>query len=194
MRLSRRKGVCTTRRGQHESDVADLVNRNFTVFAPLQLWVADINYVSTWAGFLYFSVVLDASSRRIVGWAMDTRLHTQLVLDALDMALWKRRLKGLIHHSDQGSQYTSLAFGLRCKKGRCPSRGPVGDCFANAMYESIFPTVECELLDRHCFRTFQDTQRALFEYIEGWFNPHRRHSALGYHSPTTNESNQQSWA
>ena len=114
------------------------------------------------------AVVLDAFSRRIVGWAMDTRLHAQLVFDALNMALWQRRPKDVIHHSDQGSQYTSLAFGLRCKKaGVRPSTGSVGDCFDNAMCESFFATVECELLDRHCFRTFQDAQQALFEYIEG---------------------------
>ena len=126
---------------------------------------------------------------------MDTRLHTQLVLDALDMALWQRHPKNVIHHSDQGSQYTSLAFGLRCKKaGVRPSRGSVGDCFDNALRESFFATVECELLDRHCFRTFHDAKRSLFEYIEAWYNPHRRHSALGYNSPATYENNRQSWA
>ena len=157
--------------------------------------MAGITYVSTWAGFLYLYVVLDAFSRRIVGWAMDTRLHTQQVLNALNMALWQRRPKDVIHHSDQGSQYTSLAFGLRCKKaGVRPFRGSVGHCFDNAMCESFFATVECELLDRHCFRTFQDAQQALFEYIEGWYNPHRRHSALGYHSPTTYEKVHQTWA
>ena len=111
------------------------------------------------------------------------------------MALWQRRPKDVIHHSDQESQFTLLAFGLRCKKaGVRPSTGSVGDCFDNAMCERFFATVECELLDRHCFRTFQDAQQALFEYIEGWYNPHRRHSALGYHSPTTYENNHQSWA
>lgn len=195
MGVSRRKGVRTTTQSQHQSAAADLVNRDFTVFAPDQLWVADITYVPTWSGFLYLSVVLDAYSRRIVGWAMDTRLHTQLVLDALDMALWQRHPNNVIHHSDQGSQYTSLAFGMRCKKaGVRPSMGSVGDCFDNAMCESFFATVECELLDRHCFRTFHDAKRSLFEYIEGWYNPHRRHSALGYHSPVTYENNRQSWA
>ena len=104
MGVSRRKGVRTTTQSQHQSAAADLVNRDFTVFAPDQLWVADITYVPTWSGFLYLSVVLDAYSIRIVGWAMDTRLHTQLVLDALDMALWQRRPNNVIHHSDQGSQ------------------------------------------------------------------------------------------
>ena len=157
--------------------------------------MADITFVSTWAGFLYLSVVLDAFSRRIVGWTMDRRLHTKLVLSALNMALWQRRPKDVIHHSDQGSQYTSIAFGLRCKKaGVRPSTGSVGDCFDNAMCESFFATVECELLDRRCFHTFQEAQRALFAYIEGWYNPHRRHSALGYDSPTTYEKRHQTRA
>ena len=135
---------------------------------------------------------------------MDTRLHAQLVLNALDMALWQRRPKDVIHHSDQGSQYTSLAFGLRCKKaGVRPSTGSVGDCFDNAMCESFFATLECELLDRHCFRTYQEAQQALFAYVDlsacyaqagGWYNPHRRHSALGYDSPTTYEERHQTRA
>ena len=121
--VSRRKGVCTTHKGQ-ERPAPDLVKRDFTATAPDQLWVADITYVPTWTGFLYLAVVMDAFSRRIVGWAMERRLHTQRVLDALEMALGQRRPKAVIHHSDQGSQYTSLAFGLRCKKaGVRPSMG-----------------------------------------------------------------------
>jgi transposase InsO family protein len=128
---------------------ADLVERNFAAAAPNRLWVADITYIPTWAGFLYLAVVLDVFSRGIVGWAMETYLRTELVLKALDMALGQRRPVGVIHHSDQGGQYTSLAFGQRCEQaGGRPSMGSVGDCFDNAMCESFFATLECELLNR----------------------------------------------
>jgi putative transposase len=145
---------------------------------------SDMTYVPTWAGFLYLAVVLDAFSRRIVGWAMGTNLRTQLVLDALNMAVGQRRPSGVIHHSDQGSQYTSIAFGLRCKEaGVRPSMGSVGDAYDNAMCESFFATLECELLDRRKFQTKAEARMAIFEFIEGWYNPGRRHSALGYLSP-----------
>jgi len=129
--VSRRKGPRTTRRREGARPAPDLVERNFTAERPDQLWVADITYVPTWAGFLYLAVVLDAFSRRVVGWAMATHLRTQLVLDALEMALRQRRPQGFIHHSDQGSQYTSIAFGSRCRlAGVRPSMGSVGDCGA----------------------------------------------------------------
>jgi putative transposase len=129
-------------------------------------------------------VVLDTFSRRIVGWAMETHLRTELVLEALNLALWQRRPAAVIHHSDQGSQYTSLAFGQRCREaGVRPSMGSVGDCFDNAMGESFFATLECELLDRRRFKTQSEARMAIFEFIEGWYNPHRRHSALDYLSP-----------
>ncbi len=164
------------------------MNRDFTASGSNQLWVADITYIPTWAGFLYLSVVLDAFSRRIVGWAMTTHLRTELVLDALNMALFQRRPQGVIHHSDQGTQYTSLAFGSRCKKvGVRPSMGSVGDCYDNAMCESFFATLECELIDRRCFRTHKEARMEIFRYIEGWYNPHRRHSAIDYRSPINYE-------
>ena len=123
-------------------------------------------------------------SRRIVGWSMATTLHTQVVLDALDMALWQRRPSGVIHHSDQGSQYTSIEFGKRCREaGVRPSMGSVGDAYDNAMAESFFATLECELLDRRRFRTQAEARIAVFEFIEGFYNPRRRHSSLGYLSP-----------
>ena len=148
------------------------------------LWVADITYIPTWAGFLYLAVVLDAFSRRIVGWSMATTLHTQVVLDALDMALGQRRPSGVIHHSDQGSQYTSIAFGKRCREAAVrPSMGSVGDAYDNAMAESFFATLECELLDRRRFKTQAEARIAVFEFIEGFYNPRRRHSSLGYLSP-----------
>jgi len=182
--VSRRKGCRTTIRNDDTCPAPDLVERNFTVTAPDQLWVADITYIPTWAGFLYLAVVLDAFSRRIVGWAMETHLRTELVLDALNMALWRRRPSAVIHHSDQGCQYTSIAFGKRCKEaGVRPSMGSAGDCYDNAMCESFFATLECELLDRQRFRTQAEARMAVFEFLEGWYNPHRRHSGAGNLSP-----------
>ena len=182
--VSRRKGARTTFRDKRVRPACDLVDRNFHADEPDRLWVADITYVPTWAGFLYLAVVLDAFSRRIVGWAMGHDLKAQLVLDALNMALTQRRPVDVIHHSDQGSQYTSIAFGLRCKEaGVRPSMGSVGDAYDNAMCESFFATLECELLDRRKFRTKAEARMAVFQFIEGWYNPGRRHSALGYQSP-----------
>jgi len=152
------------------------------------LWVADITYIPTWAGFLYLAVVLNAFSRRVVGWAMDKHLRTELVLEALNMALWQRRPSAVIHHSDQGCQYTSIAFGKRCKEDRVrPSTGSVGDCFDNALCESFFATLECELLDRRRFKTQAEARMAVFEFIEAWYNPYRRHSGLDYFSPVEYE-------
>jgi putative transposase len=132
----------------------------------------------------YLAVVIDAWSRRIVGWSMATHLRTELVLEALNMALWQRRPNDVIHHSDQGTQYTSIAFGQRCRQaGVRPSMGSVGDCFDNAMCESFFATLECELLGRQRFATQSEARLAVFDFLEGWYNPHRRHSALGYLSP-----------
>jgi len=185
---SRRNWIITTMRDRQARPAPDLVERNFSAAAPNRLWVADISYIPTWAGFLYLAVVLDAFSRKIVGWAMETYLRTELVLKALDMALGQRRASGVIHHSDQGSQYTSLAFGKRCEQaGVRPSMGAVGDCFDNAMCESFFATLECELLNRQSFRTQVEARMAVFDFIEGWYNPHRRHSALDYHSPNDYE-------
>ena len=182
--VSRRNWIITTVRDREARPAPDLVERNFTAVGPNRLWVADITYIPTWAGFLYLAVVLDAFSRKIVGWAMETHLRTELVLKALDMALGQRRPTGVIHHSDQGSQYTSLAFGQRCREaGVRPSMGSVGDCFDNAMCESFFATLECELLNRRRFKTQIEARMAVFDFIEGWYNPHRRHSSLDYRSP-----------
>ena len=188
--VSRRRGTKTTVRGEEARPAPDLVDRDFTATGPDQVWVADITYIPTWAGFLYLAVVLDVWSRRIVGWAMATHLRTELVLEALNMALWQRRPQAVIHHSDQGSQYTSLAFGRRCEEmGVRPSMGSVGDAYDNAMAESFFATLECELIDRRRFRTQVEARMAVFRFIEGWYNPHRRHSALGYESPVSFEAN-----
>ena len=184
---SRRKFVTTTIQGDGRP-APDLVDRNFTADQPNLLWVADITYVPTGAGFLYLAVVLDACSRRIVGWSMATSLATKLVLDALDMALATRRPKHVIHHSDQGSQYTSIAFGQRCRQaGVRPSMGSVGDAYDNAMCESFFATLECELLDRRRFKNRDEARTAIFEFIEGFYNRRRRHSSIGYVSPVDYE-------
>jgi putative transposase len=181
--VSRRKFVVTTVKSDSRQ-APDLVERNFSAAAPDRLWVADITYVPTWAGFLYLAVVLDAFSRRIVGWSMATTLATPLVLDALNMALVTRRPRDVIHHSDQGSQYTSIAFGHRCRDaGVRPSMGSVGDAYDNAMCESFFATLECELLDRCRFKTQAEARSAVFAFIEGFYNPRRRHSSIGYLSP-----------
>ena len=128
--VSRRRGTRTTIRGEDGRQAPDLVDRDFAVTDRDVLWVADITYVPTGAGFLYVAVVLDAWSRRVVGWSMATHLRTALVLEALNMALWQRRPEGVIHHSDQGCQYTSVAFGLRCEQaGVRPSMGSVGDAY-----------------------------------------------------------------
>jgi len=186
--VSRRKGPRTTRRDPDARPAPDLIDRNFTATGPDQLWVADITYIPTWAGFLYLAVVLDAWSRRVVGWAMATHLRTDLVLEALNFALTQRGARNVIHHSDQGCQYTSFAFGQRCREmGVRPSMGSVGDAYDNAMCESFFATLECELLDRHRFKSQVDARLAVFEFIEGWYNPHRRHSALDYLSPINYE-------
>ncbi len=185
---SRRRTTVTTVRDRDARPAPDLVDRNFTAEAPDQLWVADITYVPTWAGFLYLAVVLDVYSRRVVGWSMANHLRTELVLDALNMAIFRRRPLNVVHHSDQGTQYTSIAFSQRCREaGIQPSMGSVGDCYDNAMCESFNATLECELLDRNRFKTHREASLAIFDFIEGWYNPHRRHSALGYLSPNNYE-------
>jgi putative transposase len=182
--VSRRKWVTTTTRDENARAAPDLVERCFVARAPNQLWVADITYIPTWAGFLFLAVVLDAFSRRIVGWSMAEHLRTELVLAALNMAIGQRRAHDVVHHSDHGTQYTSIAFGLRCKEaGIRPSMGSVGDAYDNAMAESFFATLECELLDRVTLKTKAEARMAVFEYIEGWYNPNRRHSGIGQISP-----------
>jgi putative transposase len=188
MRDAKLEGV--SRRKHHkvsrtkEQVVPDLVDRNFIATAPNHLWVADITYVPCWTGWLYVAVVLDAWSRRVVGWSMATHLRTELVLDALNMAVGQRRPSAVVHHSDQGCQYTSIAFGLRCREvGVKPSMGTAGDAYDNAMCESFFATLECELLDRRRFKNHAEAEMAVFDFIEGFYNPRRRHSALDYDSP-----------
>jgi len=185
---SRRRKWRTTKRAKDARPAPDLVERDFRAGRLDQLWVADITYVPTWSGFLYLAVVVDAWSRRVVGWSMENHLRTDLVLQALNMALWQRRPEAVIHHSDQGTQYTSIAFGLRCKEaGVRPSMGSVGDAYDNAMCESFFATLECELIERKRFRNQAEAKMAVFDFIEAWYNPHRRHSSLGQMSPLNYE-------
>jgi putative transposase len=182
----RRYCVTTTRDGSPAKP--DLVERKFEADGPNKLWVADITYVPTWAGFLFLAVVIDVWSRKVVGWSIANHLKTDLVLAALDTAVAQRQPSGVIHHSDHGTQYTSLAFGQRCQQaGVRPSMGSVGDAYDNAMCESFFASLECELLDRYAFKSQTEARLALFRYIEGWYNPRRRHSALDYQSPVNYE-------
>ena len=186
--VSRRRRVRSTIRDAQARPAPDLVDRNFEATALDQLWVADITYVPTLTRMLHLAVVVDACSRRVVGWAMALHARSSLVLEALEMALEQRRPQDVIHHSDQGCQYTSVAFGRRCRAaGVRPSMGSVGDCYDNAMAESFFATLECELLDRTRFPNPKAAGEAIFEFIEAWYNPHRRHSALGYLSPVNFE-------
>ena len=181
----RRRYRGTTRQDRAAIPAPDLVQRDFTAFGPDHLWVADITYVPTTEGWLYLATVLDAWSRRIVGWAMGETLRTELVVEALDMAVWNRRpAAGVVHHSDRGAQYTSVTFSRRCAEaGVVPSMGSVGDAYDNALAEAFFATLETELLMRHMFATRKAARLALFDYIEAFYNSHRRHSALEYLSP-----------
>ena len=183
--VSRRRGFCvTTQRDKRQRPAPDLVNRQFVATDINQLWVADMTYIPTWAGFLYLAAVTDVFSRKVVGWAFGVRMTADLVTQALDMALMTRKPQSVIHHSDQGSQYTSIEFGNRCAQmGVRPSMGSVGDAYDNAMAESFFATLECELIDRRVWETQTQARLAVFTWIEGWYNPRRLHSALGYMSP-----------
>ncbi len=186
--VSRRRRKRTTVRNPKARPHIDLVKRDFSADGPDRLWVGDITYVPTWSGFLFLAVVVDAWSRKVVGWAMANHLRTELVLDALNMALHQRRPDDVICHTDQGSQYTSVAFGARCREaGVRPSMGSRGDAYDNSLCESLFATLEWELLDLHRFPTQSQAKMAVFEFIEGWYNPLRRHSSIDYLSPVEYE-------
>ena len=150
-----------------------------------RLWLADISSIPTREGWLYLAIILDGFSRRVVGWAMVDRLQTELVLAALRLALQRRRPDaGIIHHSDRGCQYASLAFGQHLSAaGLVPSTGSVGDCYDNAVAESFFASRKVELVDRHDWPSRAAAREAIFAYIEVWYNRQRLHSTLGYLSP-----------
>jgi putative transposase len=191
MRAAGLAGVHRRRRVAHRvasrvsAQRPDLVQRQFAAGGPDELWAADITYLPTQAGVLYLAVIIDAWSRLVVGWSMAKRAQSMLVSDALEMALSRRRpTTGLIHHSDRGSQYTSLAFGNRlAEAGISASVGSVGDAYDNALVESFFASLETELIDRSVWSTREAARTAVFEYIEAFYNRRRRHSALGYLSP-----------
>ena len=186
--VSRRKKTFTTVRDSDARPAPDLVQRDFTASGPNQLWVADITHIPTQPTPLYLAVVLDVWSRRIVGWAMESHMRAELVLAALNMALAQRKPETVIHHSDQGCQYTSITFENRClEAGVRLSMGSAGDCYDNAMCESFFASLECELIDRTWFPNHRVTRLEVFDYIEGWYNTHRRHSSIDYLSPINYE-------
>jgi putative transposase len=187
--VHRRRRHGTTRRDPQASPASDLVERDFKPTGPNRLWVADITQQRTGEGWLYLAVVLDAFSRRVVGWSMADHLRTELVLDALDMAISQRQpAPGLVCHSDHGCQYTSFAFGHRLREAELvASMGTVGDALDNAVAESFFATLECELLDRYPWPTRAGLRTAIFDFIEVFYNRQRRHSTLDYHTPVSYE-------
>ena len=184
----RRKGK-TTIRVQGVRVACDLVDRNFVADEPNRLWMSDIKELATWEGKLYLASVIDCFSRRVVGWAMRVHMRAELVVEALEMAVARRRPgAGLIAHSDQGSQYVSLVFGQRCRQaGIAQSMGSRGDCYDNAVCESFHASLEKDLLRRRSLRTRQQARTAVFDYIEVFFNRERLHSTLGYRSPAEYE-------
>jgi putative transposase len=186
--VMRSKYVVTTCSDALATPVADQVQRRFAACTANRLWVADFTYVPTAMGVLYLAIVMDVYCRRIVGWSMREDMSTALVSDALQMALLQRRPTAVIHHSDHGSQYTSQAFAALCERaGVSLSMGSLGDAYDNAMAESFFATIKTELIHQYRFQSYAEARAAIFEYIEGWYNPHRRHSALGHLSPINYE-------
>jgi putative transposase len=183
--VHRRRFVRTTIPDEHADLAPDLVNRDFHPGGPDRLWVADITAIPTRAGFGYLAAVTDAWSRRVVGWSMAAHMRTELVSAALDAAIVHRRPgEGLVHHSDHGSQYTSIAFGRKLREsGIAASMGSIGDCYDNAMAESFFATLETELIDRSDWASVAEAKAAVFDFIEVFYNRIRRHSSLGNLSP-----------
>jgi putative transposase len=189
--VSRRgKRRCTTIPDPAAAPAPDLVGRRFTAARPNQLWLADITYLPTREGWLFLAVVLDAYSRRIVGWSMHDDLKAELVVDALEMAVTRRKPPaGVVHHSDRGSQYTSLAFGATLRdSGLVASMGRRGDAYDNAACESVISTIKNELIKRRSWASRDQARLAVFSYIETFYNPRRRHSALSYQSPIDYEN------
>jgi putative transposase len=185
-----RKKRTTCRRDPRATPAPDLVNRNFSATAPDRLWTADITYLKTDEGFLHLAFVLDVYSRRIVGWSMASHLRAELVVDALEMAVWRRKpAAGLVHHSDRGTQYTALSFGQRLEEaGIVPSMGRTGSALDNAISESFVSTLKCELVHHRRFPNREAARSAVFEYLEAFYNRRRLHSSLGYRSPEAYEN------
>jgi putative transposase len=179
----------TTRRDPRAAPAPDLLGRDFVAGRPNRVWLADITYVPTREGFLYLAFILDTHSRRIVGWSMASRMRTELVVDALEMAVWRRKPSaGLVHHSDRGAQYTAISFGRRLEEvGIIASMGRTGSALDNAMAESFVATLKTELVHRQRFPDREVARSAIFEYLEAFYNRRRLHSALSYQSPMSYE-------
>ena len=189
--IYRRRNRGCTRRNVQDDPAEDLVSRAFDVDEPDRLWVMDITEHPTDAGKVYLAVVLDAFSRRVVGWSIADHIRSELVVDAIQMALWRRQPPEgqTVAHSDHGSQYTSWAFGRRLRgAGLLGSMGTIGDCFDNAVAESFFGTLQLELLDEHHWHTRDELALAIFDWIETWYNPRRRHSYCQMLSPIDYET------
>ncbi|HEU4422786.1 MAG TPA: IS3 family transposase [Pilimelia sp.] len=199
-RLMRGLGLHGVRRGRFKRTTiadtaaarpADLVKRRFTAHAPNRLWVCDLTYIRTWAGFAYLALVIDVYSRRLVGWALTTHLRTSLPLEALEMAIWARdeRLDGLVHHSDAGSQYLAIRYtNTLAEAGALPSVGSVGDSYDNALAESTIGQLKAELIHRRGpWRTVEQLEYALLEYID-WWNHRRLHGEIGMRTPAEAEA------
>jgi putative transposase len=187
--LIRRRRGKTTIRVHGVRPAPDLVGRDFAAASPNRLWAADLTEIATWEGKLYLAAVIDCFSRRCVGWAMADNMRAELVVEALEMAIWQRKPDpGLVHHSDQGSQYVSLLFGQRCRQaGIDRSMGAKGCALDNAVTEAFFASLKKELTRRRSWPTRRELQTAVFAWIEGWYNRRRLHSTLGYLSPADYE-------
>jgi|SRR5579884_430638 len=189
--IHRRRGKGCTRRDPEAEAAEDLVKRIFSVDEADRLWVMDVTEHPTDEGKVYLATVLDAWSRRVVGWAIADHIRAELVVDAVQMAIWRRRPPAgrTVAHSDHGSQYTSWAFGRRLRAaGLLGSMGSIGDAYDNAVAESFFGTLQRELLDEHHWATRKELALAIFEWIEAWYNPRRRHTSIGSLSPIEFES------
>ena len=191
--ISRRRWRTTTRRKARTVPAPDRLQRAFGIRGPNEVWATDLTYIATRSGWLYLAVVLDVGTRRVIGWATAEHLRETLPLEALTMALGRRPIRpGLVHHSDQGRQYTSRRYQARLRQHQIqPSMSRVGECWDNAVAESFFATLKCERLHRRDYRTPLEARHDIVRYIETWYNPRRRHSALGYLSPMEYE---QQWA
>ena len=188
----RRRRAGTTTADPAQTPAPNLVARDFTASVPNRLWIGDITYLPTGEGWLYLAVLLDAHSRRVIGWAMADHLRTELALDALTMALRTRRPgAGLVHHTDRGCQYTAAPYQSRLAAcGIATSMSRAGECLDNAMAESFFSTLKAEFIDTRPWPTRAAARLAIFEWLEVWYNRQRAHSALGYRAPVAHEEEQ----
>jgi putative transposase len=190
----RKHKLGTTKQNPSAAAAPDLVDRKFTAIGPDQLWVADVTYVPTVQGWLYLACVTDVYSRMVLGWSMASHRKTDLVVDAVTMAVHRRggKVPGVIHHSDRGGEYTSHQLERELRRhGALASMGSVADCFDNALAESVFATLECELFDQQPggrFNSRHEAKLAVFDYLETFYNPRRRHSALGQIAPAVFEA------